>query len=184
MHFHGQSTLHVHRNCFLNRLYAQNSIMTWIITSCQNFNGLYTSINDKLNCWMRQITTIFDAHLNASLIWQNWPSSVRLYTILFTLSLCHKLFRLVLNTELHNFTPCVTWPPQKSVQQLHIHITAKDMKFNVLPMSHFVNAIIILSYTKISQLLIRQKSSEIWCSLTERWQCFWGTCHLHFEDII
>ena len=81
--------------------------------------------------------------------------------ILFSLSLCHKLFRLVLNTELHNFTPCIARPPQKSVQQLHIHITAKGLKFNVLPMSHFVSATIIPSYITISQLVIRQQSSEI-----------------------
>jgi len=105
--FHGQSMLHVHRNCFLNRFYAQNSIMTLITTSCWNFNGLYTRINDILTCSMRQIITIFDVHLNASLIWQNWLSSVRLYMILFSLSLCYKLFQLVLNTELHNFTLCI-----------------------------------------------------------------------------
>jgi hypothetical protein len=167
--------LHVHRNCFLNSFYAQNSIITLITTSCWNFNGLYTRINDILNCSMRQIITIFDVHLNASLIWQTWLSPVRLCMILFSLSLCYKLFQLVLNTELPNFTPCIAWPPQKSVQQLHIHSTAKGLKFNVLPMSHSVSATITPSYTKISQLVIRQQSSEIWCSLTERWLCFWRT---------
>jgi len=75
--------------------------------------------------------------------------------ILFSLSLCHKLFKLVLNKELHNFTPCVAWPPQKYIQQLHIHVTAKGLKFNVLPMSHLVSAAIIPSYTRISQLVMR-----------------------------
>jgi hypothetical protein len=76
--------------------------------------------------------------------------------ILFSLYLSYKLFQLVLNIELHNITACIVHPPQKSVQQLHIHSTAKHPKFNVLLMSHFVNADSIPSYTKISQVVIRQ----------------------------